>query len=100
MAMSNSFPGAPPAPRNANVDYLKAVNASIAERESVGAQATPYLLLQKSELEAKLGISVPEVPSTDPGLEHASADPLPENAARRGPGRPRKNPDADSTSGS
>jgi hypothetical protein len=94
---------ADPKLRNPLEDYLKAVNDQITERESVGAQATPYLLVQKSELEAKLGIAFPkppEVPETDPGLEHAAAEPLPETAVPRRPGRPRKYPDADSAAGS
>jgi hypothetical protein len=87
--------------RNPLRDYLKAVNAQIAERESVGAGATSYLLEQKAELEAKLGITKAEPrPFHEPGLEHTAADPLPEDTARRGPGRPRKYPDADTATGS
>lgn len=88
-------------------DYLKAVNDQIAERESVGAGATPYLLEQKAELEAALGLTnaaEPEVKSSpkpevrlEAELEHKAAEPAAEAVVPRGPGRPRK-PDA--TSGS
>lgn len=89
--------GDPPKPRDAHADHLKAVNDAIAERENAGLQATPYLLVQKTELEAKLGIVHK---STEPTFEHAATDPLPENAIRRGPGRPRKPSDADRATGS
>ena len=89
MAHSLGVPtGNPPKLRNANEDYLKAVNDQIAERESVGVGATPYLLQQKAELEAKLGIHKFEE------FEHAAAEPLPETVVPRRPGRPRKNPDS------
>lgn len=89
--------------RNPLADYLKAVNDQIAERESVGAGATPYLLEQKAELEAKLfpkPVAAPE-PAPEPvevvvPLEHKAAEPAPEHAvpespeSARKPGRPRR----------
>jgi hypothetical protein len=102
MALSSGRPGSQPKLRDPLADYLKAVNDQIAERVSVGAGATPYLLTQKAELEARLGIAkaVEPRPAYEAGLEHTAADPLPEDTAPRRPGRPRKNPDADSTAGS
>ena len=44
---------------NRLADYLKAVNDHIASRASAGVGPTPYLLQQKAELEAALGITKP-----------------------------------------
>ena len=88
-------------------DYLKAVDDQIADRAAAGVGPTPYLLEQKAELEAALGIAKPE-PKTEPKpevapepeLEHKAELPLEETAVPRRPGRPRKNPDVDSAAGS
>lgn len=88
-------------------DYLKAVDDQIAVRESVGAGATPYLLVQKAELEAALGLSkapepAPE-PEVKPEVEHKAVEEAPERAVPeapvepRRPGRPKKNPDDSAT---
>jgi hypothetical protein len=90
MALS-SRPGNQPKLRDPLRDYLKAVDDQIAERESVGVAATPYLLAQKAELEARLGIVEP---GAEP-LERKDAAPAPETVTPRGPGRPRKPTDAD-----
>lgn len=82
-------------------DYLKAVESQIAERESVGAGATPYLLVQKAELEAALGLSEPAAVAEP--VEHKAAEPAPETAVPdapaepRRPGRPKKTPDDSAT---
>lgn len=86
MAVSGSMPGDPPPPRDPLVDYLKAVNDQIAQRESVGLEATPYLLQQKSELESKIGRT-----QKTGALESKVADPAPETAVPAEPSRPRKN---------
>lgn len=102
MALSSGRPSNQPKLRDPLADYLRAVNDQLAERESVGAGSTPYLLQQKAELEARLGIASYGVveDSATPELERKDAEPAPEKAVPRGPGRPRKNPDADSTPGS
>jgi hypothetical protein len=94
-------------------DYLKAVNDQIAVRESVGVGATPYLLVQKAELEAALGLTKAPEPAPEPApevkpepvrleaeVERKDAEPAPETAvpeAARRPGRPKKNPDDSTT---
>ena len=90
-------------------DYLKAVNDQLAERGSVGAGPTPYLLQQKAELEVALGLSKPEpepepVPEPQPEpVEHKAVGAAPETAVPaapeepRRPGRPKKNPDDSAT---
>jgi hypothetical protein len=92
--------------RNVNADRLKAVNDAIAVRVSVGAAATPHLLAQKAALEAALGIGIAPppahvdepAPEPAPVFEHAAADELPETAAPRRPGRPRKPSDDEDSS--
>jgi len=75
---------------------LKAVNDALAVRESVGRGATPHLLLLKAQLEEALGLHKPPPepvepePVSDPVVEHAAAEELPEAAVPRRPGRPRK----------
>jgi|ERR1700722_2734984 len=108
MALSFSGPtGNQPKVRNPLGEYLKAVNDQLAERESVGAGPTPYLLQQKAELEAALGLTKKPEPEPKPEpkpevkleaeLERKDAEAPAETVVPRGPGRPRK-PDA--TSGS
>lgn len=76
--------------RDVDGDCLRAVEESIALHRSVGREPTPYLLQQKAEWEAKLGIK-PEVrPVEAPEFEHAAELPLEEKAVPRRPGRPRK----------
>jgi len=74
-------------------DRLKAVNDQIADRENVGLAATPYLLQQKAELEARLGIVTPPVAVQSPSFERKDVEPPTERAVPRGPGRPRKHGD-------
>src|ERR1700739_4784212 len=96
--MSDYFgdlPSRPPAIRDPLAEYRKAVEAQIALHRSVGEEPTPYLLHQLAELDARQG----RKPEPAPELEHAAADPLPENTVRRGPGRPRKPSDADRAAG-
>lgn len=89
--------------RNRDEDYLKAVLDQIAERESVGGSATPYLLSQKADLEARLGLTKPVEPVAAPvlsavvePLEHKAEVPAPEHAvpeapeSARRPGRPKR----------
>lgn len=97
MALSSGIRGVPPKVRDPLVDYLKAVDDQIAERAVSGLAATPYLLQQKAELEARLGVNqvvecaVDPEPVVEPVLECAAADVLPENtSAVKRPGRPRK----------
>lgn len=85
-------PGAPKL-RDPLADHLKAVNDQIADRASVGVSATPYLLQQKRELEAKLGIAPevkPEVRPVEALLERKDVESAPEVVVPRRPGRPRK----------
>lgn len=91
-----------PKRRDALADYLKAVSDQIAVRESVGAGATPYLLVQKAELEAALGIanSVEPVEHSVPEpFERKDLEPSVEMVVPRRPGRPRKPSDADRAAG-
>ena len=88
-----------------NLRYLKAVNDHIADREAVGVGPTPYLLEQKAELEAALGLAKPVAvvdvaARVEPELERKDAEPLPETVTPRRPGRPRKVSDVDSAAGS
>lgn len=110
MALSfSSKPGNQPKVRDPLADYLKAVNDQIAERVSVGVAATPYLLQQKAELEARLGIGTPVVSEPvapepevkpEPPLERKDAEPAEETVVPRGPGRPRKPGNDTSAAGS
>jgi hypothetical protein len=86
-------------------DHLKAVNDQLAEREAVGAGTTPYLLEQKAELEAALGLTKPAAvvdvaAHVEPELERKDLEPAAETAVPRKPGRPRKVSDVDSAAGS
>lgn len=91
---------AEPKRRDPLKDYLKAVNDQIADREAAGVGPTPYLLEQKADLEAVLGVAKKEAP-----VEHKAVEQLPEHAvpespqAPRRPGRPKKDVD-DAAAGS
>jgi len=108
MALSQHPTANQPKIREPLKDYLEAVNSQIAERESVGAGATPYLVVQKAELEAALGLTKPEVKPE--AVERKDAEPAPERAVpdaperavpepQRRPGRPKKDVD-DAAAGS
>lgn len=75
--------------RDPDRDRLRAVEDLIALHRSVGKQPTPYLLQQKAEWEAKLGIS-PEARPVEAAFERKDLASAPEVAVPRGPGRPRK----------
>lgn len=89
--------GGVPEPRDVDAAHLKAINDVIAERESVGAAATPHLLRQKELLEAKIEAKNPRPKHVDSErVEHKAEDPPAEAAIPRRPGRPRKPSDDES----
>jgi hypothetical protein len=88
-------------PKQRLADYLKAVDDQIADRAAVGVGPTPYLLEQKAELEAALGLTKPAAAvHVEPELERKDLEPAAEMAVPRRPGRPRKVTDVDSAADS
>jgi hypothetical protein len=99
--------------RDADLEEMKAINTSIKLFTDVGQLPTSHLLMLKGQIEAKLarerGMVFGEKPAepaepvaapvVEPEFEHAAADELPETAAPRKPGRPRKPSDADRAAG-
>lgn len=85
--LSHNPPGGAPVPRDVEGEYRKSIDDAIASYTDQGREAPAHLLSLRAEITAQ---ELPPEKAVADAPESKVADPAPEKAVPRTPGRPRK----------